>query len=54
MIIHGVPTPYDNVVKPILETLIENKINKNVKLGETGELVPNEQIKWLELIKIKV
>jgi hypothetical protein len=53
MIINGVPTPYNNVVKPILETLIENKIGKNVKLSETSELVPHEQITWLELIRMK-
>jgi hypothetical protein len=54
MIIHNIPTPYEHVVKPILETFIENKINKNVKLEGETELVPNEQIKWLDLIRIKM
>lgn len=53
MIIHGIPTPYDPTIKPILETLIENKTKNNVKLEEDKELVPNEQISWLQLIRIK-
>ena len=52
MIIEDVSTPYEAVIKPILETLIENKQNKTVELGET-ELIPNEQISWLQLIRIK-
>ena len=54
MIINGVPTPYEPTVKPILETLIENKINKTVKLEGDKELVANEQISWLDLIRIKL
>lgn len=54
MIIHGIPTPYEPTVKPILETLIENKLKENVKLDEGKEMVPNEQISWLDLIRIKM
>lgn len=54
MIINGVSTPYEAVVKPILNTLIENKVSKTVKLEGDNELVANEQISWLDLIKIKL
>ena len=30
MIIRGIPTPYEAELKPILETLIENKLNKEI------------------------
>lgn len=53
MIIHGVPTYYENTIKPILETLIENKTNKNVILTDGKEMVPSEQIPWLQLIRLK-
>ena len=53
MIIHGVPTYYENTIKPILETLIENKTNKNVILTDGKEMVPNEQMSWLQLIRLK-
>ena len=53
MIIRGIPTPYEAEIKPILETLIENKLNKNVTLEEGKEMVPNEQMSWLQLIRIK-
>jgi hypothetical protein len=53
MIIHDIPTPYNAVVKPILQTLIENKTRSKVELGH-NELVPNEQISWLDLIQIKM
>lgn len=54
MTINGVYTPYEGVVKPILSTLVENKVKKNVKLSKDSELVPNERISWLELIKLKI
>lgn len=54
MIINGVPTPYEPTIKPILETLIENKIQNPVKLEGDKELVANEQISWLDLIRIKL
>jgi len=52
-IICDVPTPYEAVVKPILETLIGNKIKKSVQLSEDAELAPDEQISWLKLIRLK-
>lgn len=53
MIINGIYTPYEPVVKPILETLIGNTTQENVKLDESAEMVPNEQLSWLQLIRIK-
>lgn len=53
MIIKGIPTPYEAEIKPILETLIENKTNKNVILADGKEMVPNEQMSWLQLIRLK-
>lgn len=53
MIIKGMDTPYEPIVKPILETLIENKTNKNVTLADGKEMVPNEQLSWLQLIRLK-
>jgi hypothetical protein len=54
MIINGVSTPYEPIVKPILDTLIENKVKNPVKLDGDKELVENEQISWLDLIRIKL
>jgi hypothetical protein len=53
MIIKGLPTPYEPIVKPILETLIENKTGKTVTLGDGKEIAPNEQMSWLQLIRLK-
>jgi len=51
MIINGISTPYNATITPILEILVENKIKKNVEIGGEHELVPNEKISWLELIR---
>lgn len=53
MIINDVPTPYDDAVKPILQTLITNIKKENVKLEGETELVHNEKMTWLDLIRIK-
>jgi hypothetical protein len=53
MIIRGIPTPYETELKPILETLIENKTGKTVTLGDGQEIAPNEQMSWLQLIKLR-
>ena len=53
MIIKGLPTPYETELKPILETLIENKTGKTVTLGDGKEIAPNEQMSWLQLIRLK-
>jgi len=54
MIINDVPTPYSNIIEPILKTLIENKSSGRVKLYEDKFLEPNENIPWLDLIKLKM
>jgi len=54
MIINDVPTPYEPVVKPILETLVENKSKNEVKLEGDSKMAPNEQMSWLQLIRIKM
>ncbi len=56
MIIHGIPTPYEGAIKPILKTFIENKTDNKVELKdiERDELLPNEKISWLDLIRIKM
>lgn len=53
MVIHGIPTPYKNVITPILESLIRNNTDKNVILADGKELAPNEQMPWLQLIRLK-
>lgn len=53
MIVKGMSTPYEPVVKPILETLIENKTGKTVTLGDDKKIAPNEQMSWLQLIRLK-
>jgi hypothetical protein len=53
MLIYDVITPYHTVLFPILSELIENKLEKSIKLSETKSLEVNEMITWLELIKHK-
>ena len=47
-IIHNIPTPYSNEIKPILDNLIENKLGE-VDLGNGEILQENEMISWLKL-----
>jgi len=50
MIINDVPTPYETEIKPILSTIIENKLGGKVEdKGLTVE--SNEKITWLDLIR---
>ena len=53
MIINGVPTYYDAQLKPILETLIENKTGKTINIGEGKEIAPNQQMSWLQLVRLR-
>jgi hypothetical protein len=50
-IIHNVPTPYSNEIKPILDTLIKNELGE-VDLGNGEILQENEQLSWLKLIQL--
>lgn len=52
MIIYDAPTPYSQVLLPILKTHITNILEKDVELENGKILVPNEMISYLELIKI--
>lgn len=53
MIIHDVPTPYTNHMKPILEEMIQNPFEEKVILPGGKELLPNEMISWLDLVRLK-
>lgn len=52
MIINSQKTPYEDTLIPILETLIPNNTNSQVKLSENRILEPGESISWLEMIRI--
>jgi len=54
MIIKNVYTPYEKMIKPILQTLIENK-DEDILLSECENRIwkLGEMISWLELIKYK-
>jgi hypothetical protein len=54
MIIYDVPTPYTDVIKPILSELIENPFDQAIKLSKTRTLEPKEMISWLELVRFKL
>lgn len=51
MVIHGVPTPYEDVIKPILTEMIENPFEEPIALVSGKELNPSEMIQWLDLIR---
>lgn len=53
MLIHEVPTPYEAVIGPILNTLIKNPLKEEVSLPDGTVLAPNEMMSWLKLIKLK-
>ncbi len=54
MIIHDVPTPYKNILLPILSELITNTLDETIYLSEEKSLAPMETMPWLELIKYKM
>lgn len=53
MIISNVFTPTESAIKPILETLVKNPFNEDVK-NDRGEIIlnTNEHIKWLDLVRL--
>lgn len=53
MIINTVPTPYEKIIKPILEELILNPFEQDVDLGDDKTLAVGEMISWLTLIQLK-
>jgi hypothetical protein len=54
MIIKDVPTPYNDLILPILSEPIKNELSEPIKLSEDRNLEPNEVISWLEIIKLKL
>ena len=53
MIINDIPTPYEDVIRPILEEIIENKMDESVTLDDGKKLEKNEMMTWLDLIRVK-
>jgi len=51
--IRSVPTPYEDVLGPILMGTIKNKLPMTVRLSADKVLEPNEMIPWLELMRFK-
>jgi len=51
MIINDIYTPYNQEIKPILDTLIKNELDE-IDLGNGTILQKNEMITWLKLITI--
>lgn len=54
MIINEVPTPYSKMLLPLLSELVNNPFEETVKLSDDKDLLPDEMIKWIDLIKIKL
>jgi hypothetical protein len=49
MIIKGVPTPYENILLPTLNFMVENTKPEKVQLAPELFLEPGENISWLKL-----
>jgi MoxR-like ATPase len=54
MIIHSAPTPYEDTIGHILKELVKNPFKDAIKLSESRELLPDEMIPWLELVKLNL
>jgi len=52
MVINNIDTPYTIIVEPILNTIIKNPLGKSIKITEDRTLEAEEQISWLELIRL--
>jgi MoxR-like ATPase len=53
MLLHDVDTPYNNSILPVLQEMVSNPFEEKVVLPNGQELLPDEMISWIELIKIK-
>ena len=51
--IRDCPTPYEEVIMPILENPIKNRLKSAVRLSADRVLEPSEMIPWLEFMKLK-
>ena len=54
MILHDVETPYTDTILPILSEIVNNPFKEKVILSDNKELLPNEVITWLNLVRIKL
>ena len=54
MMIKNVITPYDDILKPILNTFVENKSNEDIIFKDGSKLLKNEQDHWLTLKRKEV
>jgi hypothetical protein len=54
MLIHDVTTPYEPIIKPLLEHMIKNPFSETVLLPDGRELAQGEMISWLDIIKLKM
>ena len=53
MLLNDTHTPYFDVIKPILDTLIRNNLKEKIELRPGEFLEIGEEIPWLKLIQIK-
>lgn len=53
MLINGVPTPYEAGILHILQEMIVNPFEEKIVMPDGTELMPNEMISWLNLIRLK-
>ena len=53
MIINEVPTPYEKIIRPILEELVVNTTENDIVLKDNSIFLQNESKKWLDIIKIE-
>lgn len=54
MIIRGVPTPYEDVILPILSELVRNRTGETVDMDGDGKVMAvNESLTWIDLIRAK-
>lgn len=54
MIIHDVPTPYTNILMPVLTEMVKNPFEQKIQLSKGKFLEPSEMVSWLDLIRIKM
>jgi len=54
MILHDVETPYTDTILPILSETVHNPFKEKVILSDNRELLPNEVMTWLDLVRIKL
>lgn len=53
MILHKAPTPYEKIIKPILEELIINTTENDITLKDGSTFLKGEAKKWIDIIRIE-